>query len=669
MQKKSRIDELRELLTSANEAYYGLDEPILADSEYDELIRELRVLEGEENLEEENSPAVRIGSAKGSPFSPVRHRVPMLSLDNALDEEEFIDFNKKLKDLNASQHDFLIEYKFDGVAVELVYENGILIEGSTRGDGEVGEDITDNLLTIKSIPKALPKDHILAGFERIEVRGEVVIPIKAFELLNEERLKNNQAVFANPRNSASGSLRQLDPEITRSRPLDFFSYALYSDQPLPFATQKEILESLRHAGFIVNKYTLATDLEGVITEYRHRMEERDDLPFEVDGLVIKVNDLKQQTFLGLKSRSPRWAIAFKFPPQEVTTKLLDISFQVGRTGVITPVAELEPVRVGGVMVKRATLHNEDEVKRKGLKIGDFVLVRRQGDVIPAVIKCFPERRTGDEIDFQMLTRCPECSSLLEKEQEEDIQWRCVNASCPSKRIERLKHFVSKAALDIDNLGEKILELLIDNDLVATPADLFKLKKEMLVDLPRMGEKSAENIINAIQGSKNIPFNKFIYALGIRHVGVETAKSLAKFTNSISELEALNQEELSKIDDIGPKVSKVIYDYFQSEIEKNLRAELFSLGVNIIYPEKLKVSEDNGVFGKVFVLTGTLTSMSRDQAKEKIENLGGKVTGSVSKKTDYVLAGEEAGSKLKKAQELGVNVLGEQEFLELISFSV
>jgi len=663
---KSRIDELRELLTNANEAYYGLDEPILSDPEYDSLIRELRSLEKDEDLQDATSPSDSIGSAKRSPFSPVRHRVPMLSLDNALNEEEFVDFTKRLKELNPSQHDFLIEYKFDGVAVELVYENGIFVEGSTRGDGEIGEDITENLFTVKSIPKTLPKDHILSSFKRVEIRGEVVIPIRAFELLNEERLKNGQAVFANPRNSASGSLRQLDPEITKGRPLDFFAYALYADQMLPYVAQNDILEALKQAGFIVNQYTLASDLQAVIQEYRQRMQERENLPFEVDGLVIKVNSLNTQSLLGDKSRSPRWAIAFKFPPQEVTTKLLDISFQVGRTGVITPVAELEPIRVGGVIVKRATLHNEDEVKRKGLKIGDYVLIRRQGDVIPAVIKCFPDRRTGSEVDFQMLTKCPECDSVLEKEQEEDIQWRCINASCPSKRLERLKHFVSKGAFDIDNLGEKILELLIEHGLISNPADLFKLKKEMLVDLPRMGEKSAENIINAIQGSKKVPFNKFIYALGIRHVGVETAKSLAKYVGSISELENLDQEGLAGIDDIGPKVSKVIYDYFYSEIERKLREELFKLGVKIIYPERAVVSENSNVSGKVFVLTGTLATMSRDKAKEKIEELGGKVTGSVSKKTDYVVAGEEAGSKLKKAQELGVRVLGEGEFLEMLS---
>ncbi len=663
---ESRIDELRALLERANESYYGLDQPIFSDQEYDELIRELRSLEENFNFESQHSPSSKVGSAKRTPFSPVRHRVPMLSLDNALNEAEFIDFNRRLIDTYNAEYEFLVEYKFDGVAVELVYENGVFIEGSTRGDGEVGEDITDNLRTLNSIPMKLKEGSVLAKFPRIEVRGEVVIPIADFERLNEERLKAGQAVFANPRNSASGSLRQLDPEVTKSRHLKFFAYALYSDSKFTFNTQNDLLDALKSEGFIVNKHTLHNSVDEVLAEFRQRMEERENLPYEVDGLVVKVNSLSIQGILGEKARSPRWAIAFKFPPQEVTTKLLDITFQVGRTGAITPVAELEPIRVGGVVVKRATLHNEEEVKRKGLMIGDYVLVRRQGDVIPAVIQCFPDRRTGSEREFVMPVLCPECSSTLEKEQEVDIQWRCTNAACPSKRIERLKHFVSKGAFDIDNLGEKILELLIENNLLKTPADLFKLKVDHLVDLPRMGEKSATNIINAINGSKKIPFNKFLYALGIRHVGVETAKSLAKYANSLDTLTALSEKELSEIEDIGPKVSHTIFNYFKSEEESLMRGELFSLGVEILYLDKPVVALNSLVAGKTFVLTGTLPTMSRDQAKEKIEAAGGKVTGSVSKKTDFLVAGEEAGSKLQKAKELGVTILDEEGLINLLN---
>ncbi len=666
LKPEARIKELKQLLLRANESYYGQDDPTLSDSEYDTYMRELRALENEIGEADLHSPTVLVGSSKRSPFSAIRHRIPMLSLDNALDEEEFGDFNRRLNEQVLGPHNFLIEFKFDGIAVELVYEYGKFIEGSTRGDGEVGEDITDNLLTLNSIPKILPKEHFLSSIDRIEVRGEVIIPIDAFEKLNEERLTNGQAVFSNPRNSAAGSLRQLDPEITKTRPLEFFAYALYSKQELPFLTQLEILNSLREAGFIINETSLVYDMDGVLSDFSQKMQRRDSLPFEVDGLVVKVNSLKVQNQLGEKSKSPRWAIAFKFPPQEVVTKLLDISFQVGRTGVITPVAELEAVRVGGVVVRRATLHNEDEVRRKGLKIGDSVLIRRQGDVIPAVVKCFPDRRLGNERDFEMPIECPECGSLLEKEQEEDIQWRCVNISCPSKKLEQLKHFVSKGAFDIDNLGEKVLELLIESNLIEDASDLFRLSEDKILELPRMGEKSAANIVNAISGSKIIEFHKFIYALGIRHVGVETAKSLAKFSSSIVALEQLTLEELSEIDDIGPKVSKAIHSYFTSEVYKKIRTELFELGIELVYPASTSIPVDHVFNGKILVLTGTLSSLSRDEAKAKIEAVGGKVTNSVSKKTDFLVAGEDVGSKLKKAKDLGVSILLEEEFLRIIS---
>ncbi len=656
---KVRIHELKEIIKNADDAYYGLDQPIYSDQEYDSFVRELNQLE--------DSPLRKVGHAtKTSNLPNIKHREPMLSLDNALEEAEFADFYSKLEEkLGTEKVTLLSEYKFDGLAVEIVYRDSKIYQASTRGDGEVGEDVTANILTIKNIPKEIPKSSKLSHLKSFEVRGEIILPISSFRSLNELRLSRDEVVFANPRNAAAGSLRQLDASITASRPLEFYAYGLASSEKLELKTQKEILDLLSLAGFTVNEYTTLNNFTEATNDYQKRALLRQDLDFEIDGVVYKVNNLKDQTELGFKARSPRWAIAYKFPPQEVVTRLNSITIQLGRTGVLTPVAELEPVNLSGVVVRRATLHNEVEINRKDLRIGDQVLVRRQGDVIPAVIKSFPERRNGNEVKFIMPTHCPECNSILGKDNEEDIQIRCLNYSCPSKLIERLKHFVSKPAFNIDNLGMKILAQLVDEGIVKRPPDLFKLIKGQLSQIDRLGDKSEANILEAIEISKNVSFNRFIYALGIRHVGVQTAKALAKFLNDLEHLKNITKEELSSIPDIGDKVSETIINYFSDFNEIEMIDSLLSLGIQIEYEEKVS-SENKTLNGLKVCVTGTLPSLTRDEAVQLIEKNGGSFTNSVTKKTNFLLAGEEAGSKLYKAQELGIKVITEDEFRQMIN---
>lgn len=660
-QIENRINQLRKIINDANVDYYLNDSPKLTDEEYDKFFRELQNLEKEyPQFDSINSPTKTVGT-KPLKLGDVSHREPMLSLDNARNEKEFLDFNKRIiESLKEDAPEYLLEYKFDGLAIEIVYEDGELKVASTRGDGFIGEDVTENVRTIKNVPKYINKS-LLGKLPRVfEVRGEVILPIDDFTRLNEQRLINEESPFANPRNAAAGSLRQLDSSVTASRPLTFFAYGLNSTGNLNIKSQSELLNLLSKLGFQVEKHLVTSDLNEAISYFKECLEIRDNLPYEIDGLVVKLNSMIDQNKLGLKSRSPKWAIAFKFPSKEAVSKLIDITVQVGRTGVVTPVAELKPVKVGGVIVRRATLHNEALLKSKDLRIGDMVLIRREGDVIPAVISSFPERRTGDEIQFKMPENCPVCNELLIRVQEQDVQIRCPNRACPAQVLERIKHFVSRGAFNIDNLGEKIIIQLLEKEIISNPSDLFGLDIDTISKLERMGLKSATNVYNSIQDSKYITLNRFIYSLGIRHVGEQTAKLLAKHTRSLENLQKISKEELESISDIGPIVADSIYSYFKDEDEAKLRDRMFELGVFIEEDASDNIQAD--FQGLTFVLTGTLPSLSREEAKSIIESRGGKVSSSVSKKTNYVLAGEDAGSKLDKALSLGLKVITEKEFL-------
>ncbi len=659
-----RIDELCKILAKASEAYYVHDEPTISDAEYDKLFRELEELEKQNPLlVRPDSPTKKVGAPKLETFASVKHREPMLSLANAMDLEELKEFEERtIKFLKINKPlEYLVESKFDGVAVEIVYENSELVLASTRGDGITGENITDNVKTIKSIPhktnigKGLPVDF--------EVRGEIIILKEKFQSLNAQRIKEGDAPFANPRNAAAGSLRQLDSSVTAKRPLDIFVYSIASKEDLGVSSQSAAIKLIEKLGFPVQRDILVTNsLEKIATRFSELEKRRENLPYEIDGMVIKVNSFSEQEELGVRARTPRWAVALKFPPVEAFTKLLDITVQVGRTGALTPVAELEPVEVGGVVVRRATLHNEEEIERKDVRIGDTVVVRRQGDVIPAVVSVVTKKRTGKEKKFSMPKVCPECGSEVYRETKEDVALRCSNLHCPAKLIERLKHFVSRLAFDIDSLGEKLLQQLVDIDRVKNPADIFTLTVEELAKLERMAEKSATNVIEAIDKSRKVTLARFIYALGIRHVGERTAKTLAEAAGSYYALKAFSQEELEELSDIGSKVAETIVTFLENPEEQRIVELLFEKGVEP-YHERATVS-DEGVFaGEVVVLTGTLSTMSREAAKVKIESLGGKTTGSVSKSTTLVVAGEKAGSKLKKADELGIAVISEDEFLE------
>jgi DNA ligase (NAD+) len=595
----------------------------------------------------------------------------MLSLDNAMNAEELEAFDAKVKrflkkaEINSATGldaiEYTVEHKFDGVAVSLAYRNGVLERGLTRGDGSQGEDVTANVRTINSIPLQLRAE---AGEipAYLEVRGEVLFEKEGFEKLNADRIRNEEAPFANPRNAASGSLRQLDSGVTSKRPLAFFAYGWGAfEGELPCALQSEMLHWIAELGFRVSPFLKAvTGAKELLSSYQEATDERDGLPFEVDGLVVKVNSLELQAALGYRQRSPRWAIAAKFPAVEEHTKLLDITIQVGRTGALTPVAVLEPVQVGGVIVSRATLHNEDEIERKDLRIGDTVIVRRQGDVIPAVVAAVSALRSGKEKRFTFPKECPVCGAQAVRSEDEAVS-RCPNAGCSAKTEQRVMHYASRGAADIEGLGEKVVQLLFQHALISDIADLFSLKVEEVAELPRMGEQSGQNLIDAIEESKGLALGKFIFGLGIRHVGERTANLLAAHAGSLESFRALTEEELVDIPDIGSETAASVSAFLADEQEQALLDRLIEFGVNPTPPEKAQGS----VFeGKTFVLTGSLTSMTRGEAKKLIESLSGKVSSSVSKKTDYVVAGEKAGSKLEKATALGVAVLTEEEFGQL-----
>lgn len=659
----ARVKELRETIHRHNYLYYVMDAPEITDAEYDLLLRELIQLEKSfPELVTADSPTQRVGARPLDKFSQVTHRIPMLSLENAFTEGDIADFDARIKrELGMSAGADLVyvcEPKMDGVAVELVYENGEFAVGSTRGDGFVGEDITQNLKTIRSIPLRL---HTDTPPRRLEVRGEVYLSLAAFQKLNAERQEAGEAQFANPRNAAAGSLRQLDPRITARRPLAIFCYGPGEAAGVEFTSQSGFLASLPAWGIPVNRNTeTVTGVAGIVDYYRRIGEQRESLPFEIDGVVIKVDSFFLQRELGEKSRSPKWAIAWKFPPRQAVTRVNDIVVQVGRTGVLTPTALLEPVEVSGVTVGRATLHNWEEMERKDIRIGDTVVIERAGDVIPAVVKVVTDKRTGTERFLPVPPSCPECGSEIVRIAGE-VAVRCLGLGCPAQIRETIIHFASRNAMDIEGLGVKYIEQLLRLGLVRNVADLYYLTKDHFMQFERMGDKLAENLLAAIENSKHRPLGRFIFALGIRHVGEHTAKLLAGAFGSIENLERATEEELVSIREVGPQVAQSIRTFFSNEQNLQVIQRLLQGGVTPSVEQK----RVGGRFtGKTFVFTGALTRFTREEAKRIVEAEGGHAAGSVSKKTDYVVAGSDAGSKLEKARELGVKVLTEDEFLKM-----
>ncbi|MCL6621065.1 MAG: NAD-dependent DNA ligase LigA [Syntrophobacterales bacterium] len=665
---RARVQELREQIHYHNYRYYVLDEPVISDAEYDRLFRELEELEAAwPELVTPDSPTQRVGAQPLEKFETVPHRQPMLSLENAFSEGEAREFDARLKRFLRTQEefDYVVEPKMDGCAVELVYERGVFTVGSTRGDGYRGENVTQNLKTIRTIPLRLLETEEPAP-ELLEVRGEVYMNLEEFRKLNEQRLAKGEPPFANPRNAAAGSLRQLDPAVTASRPLYIYCYGIGEVVGRRFETHWEVLQTLKRWGLRVNPLTeRCRGIEAAIA-YHHRLEhQRHGLPYETDGVVIKVDSLALQERLGTKTRSPRWALAYKFAATQATTRVLAIEVNVGRTGAVTPMAIMEPVEVGGVTVSRATLHNEDEVKRKDVRVGDWVLVQRAGDVIPEVVMVIKERRTGQEVPFQMPSHCPVCGTPLVRPPGEAVT-RCPNPDCRGALRRAILHFASKTAMDIDGLGEKIIDQLMENGLVRSIPDLYRLTEADLIPLERFAEKSAANLVSAIQKSKAVPLPRFIYALGIRYVGEATAQLLAQHFESLERLAQASEEELLQIEGIGPQVARSIREFFRQEKNQRLLKELAALGVRPLPPEKPAAAP--GLAGKTFVFTGALQRFSREEAKALVTARGGKVSSSVSAKTDYVVAGADPGSKLAKAKELGVTVLDEAAFLEFLERS-
>ncbi|OCA82928.1 NAD-dependent DNA ligase LigA [Pseudobacillus wudalianchiensis] len=659
---EKRAQELHNLLNQYNYEYYVLDQPSVPDSEYDRLTQELLKIEEEfPELQTSESPTQRVGGQVLDAFKKVQHNVPMLSLANAFNEDDLRDFDRRVRQaLDENSYSYVCELKIDGLAVSLKYEDGLFVQGSTRGDGTVGEDISANLRTIRSIPLRLREPLTL------EVRGEAFMPKQSFIALNAIRDEKGEEPFANPRNAAAGSLRQLDPRIAASRNLDIFLYGVAEAEELGVSTHSESLEMLERLGFKTNnERKVCRTIDDVIQYVSGWADKRPKLSYEIDGIVIKVNSLAQQKELGTTAKSPRWAIAFKFPAEEVVTKLTGITLSVGRTGVVTPTALLQPVKVAGTTVQRATLHNEDLIREKDIKIGDFVVIKKAGDIIPEVVNVIAERRTGEEEEFHMPTHCPECNSELVR-LEGEVALRCINPQCPAQIREGMIHFVSRNAMNIDGLGEKVVAQLYRSGLVHDVSDLYSLTKEQLIQLERMGEKSADNLLKAIEASKDNSLEKLLFGLGIRHVGAKAAKTLAQQFETMEALAHADMEQLTAIHEIGGKMAEAIVTYFDQPEVDELITKLQTAGVNMTYkgPKLSAVEASDSFFaGKTVVLTGKLYELTRNEAKEKIEALGGKVAGSVSKNTDVVIAGEEAGSKLEKALQLGVEVWDEQRLLD------
>ncbi len=660
---KQRAEKLREQIRYHNHRYYVLDDPEVPDAEYDRLMQALQALEASHPaLVTADSPTQRVGAEPLASFSEVHHEVPMLSLDNAFSDEQLGDFDARVRKLlGVEDVEYAAEPKLDGLAISLLYEQGRLVRGATRGDGSSGEDVTSNVRTIHSIPlRLLGKDYP----QRLEVRGEVILSHAGFRTLNEQAQESGHKLFANPRNAAAGSLRQLDPKITAQRPLELYCYGIGLVEGGTLADRhSEILQQLRGWGLRVYAgIERVQGLGGCVDYYRRMEQQRDSLPFDIDGVVFKVDRLDQQQQLGFVARAPRWAIARKFPAQEELTRVLDIDVQVGRTGAITPVARLEPVSVGGVTVTNATLHNADEVRRKDVRSHDTVIVRRAGDVIPEIVSVILNRRPDDAREFVMPKKCPVCGSDIERVEGEAVA-RCTGGLyCPAQRKEAIKHFASRRAMDIEGLGDKLVEQLVDQELIADVADLYTLDEDALAGLERMGEKSAANLVAALEKSRQTTFDRFLYSLGIREVGDATARILAQEFGTLEALTNASAEDLETVHDIGPVVASHIVHFFEQKHNREVIDKLLQAGLR--WP-KVKQAAKLPLAGKTYVLTGTLASMTRDEAKQKLQTLGARVSGSVSKKTTAVVTGEKAGSKLAKAGKLGVKVLTEDGLQALL----
>lgn len=664
-QALKRIFELRDLIEYHNRRYYQLDDPEISDYEYDKLMRELADLEGRfPDIDRTASPTQRVGASPLEKFGTVTHLTPMLSLGNAFSEEEVSEFNERIKRLlgDKAEPDFVAEPKIDGVAVNLIYEKGVFLVGATRGDGFTGEDVTQNLRTIRALPLKMKSRSHDPIPDRIEIRGEVYLDKEAFRKLNERRSEQGESAFANPRNAAAGSLRQLDSRVTAKRPLDIFCYGVGSIEGKRFSTHWDILQALKNWAFPTNPHIRrAGDIQACMAYYRHIESIRGQLPYEIDGIVLKVNSLSLQDRLGTVSRSPRWAVAVKYAPTQATTVIEDIFVSVGRTGALTPVALMKPVQVGGVTVSRATLHNEDEIAKKDVRVGDTVIIQRAGDVIPEVVRVVEGKRTGKEKPFRMPDICPVCGSKVVR-LEGEAALRCIDLACPAQIRENITHFVSRSGMDIEGLGDKIVTQLLEAGLIHDPADLYSITKEQLLELERFADKSAENLIAAIARSKHPPLERFLFALGIRHAGEYVAKILAKKIGNVGKIESASQEELTAIEGIGPIIAESLFKFFHETHNLKVLRKLEQAGVQP-FVDKREATEVLG--GKTFVFTGGLKNFSREKAKEMVESLGGTAASSVSKKTDYVVAGEDPGSKYEKAKNLGVTILDEEGFLKLI----
>ncbi|MFQ5864526.1 MAG: NAD-dependent DNA ligase LigA [bacterium] len=658
-----KIEELREQLNYHNYRYYVLDDPEISDAEYDRLLRELQDLEKEfPDLITPDSPTQRVGAPPLEAFQTVSHTIPMLSLDNAFGDAEVREFDARVKRLLGSTEDveYVIEPKIDGVAVELVYDNGIFTVGSTRGDGYVGEDITQNLKTIKSIPLRLISREVPVP-DKLEVRGEVYYSTSGFVKLNKEREAKGEPTFANPRNAAAGTLRQLDSNVTAQRPLDIFVHSMGEIIGYRCASHFEALNAFKKWGFRINPYiALCQGIEAVIEQCAKIGEIRETLDYEIDGAVIKVNSLELQARVGMRTRSPRWAIALKFEAKQETTQILDILAQVGRTGALTPVAIMKPVKIAGVEISRATLHNQDEIDRKDVRVGDWVVVQRAGDVIPEVVKVITSKRSGKERKYHLPATCPVCGSHVVR-LEGEAAHRCQNLSCPAQLKEGIRHFASKGAMDIEGLGEKLIDQLVEKGLIRNVADLYSLTKEQFAGLERMADKSAQNIVDALEASKDVDLARFLYALGIRFVGEHVSRVLAQEFETLDNIKRASRERLLQIYEIGPQVAESVYQFFNEEQNLKTINRLLKSGVSIRLPQ---AHADEKFAGQTFVFTGALQHYSRDEAERLVESLGGRAASSVSRNTDYVVVGENPGSKAQKARELSITVLSEEEFRKM-----
>ncbi|MBS6256912.1 NAD-dependent DNA ligase LigA [Megasphaera massiliensis] len=657
-QEKARLLALRQKIDELSYQYYTLDKPTMSDYEYDMLYREL------ENIEKAHpewvtpdSPTQRVGSKISGGFEKYTHDRPMLSLGDVFNDNELREFDRRVRsDLGGEALEYVVELKIDGLAVNLIYENGQFVRGVTRGDGVVGEDITNNVRTIRTIPLRIDSTS-----PHIEIRGEVYMPVASFSALNEQRRNDELEPFANPRNAAAGSLRQLDPQITAQRKLAFFAYALGGNTGITIESQEELLQDLRQFRFQVNgEYRKFTDIEDVIAFIHSWDDRRDSLPYATDGMVVKVNSFAQQARLGNTVKIPRWAIAYKFPPEQAETKVLSISVSLGRTGVLTPAADLKPVRLAGTTVKRATLHNEDYIRDKDIRVGDTVIIQKAGEIIPEVVRSLPDKRTGSEVVFSMPHVCPACGSDVVR-REGEAAWRCVNPDCPAVIGEKIAHFVSRDAMNIDGLGDAIVQQLLSKELIHDVGDIYALNKEELVALEGFGEKSADNLLKAIEASKSVGLARVLFALGIRFVGAKAGRVLAESFGSVEALMAATADDLTAIDDIGPRIADSIVSYFSEEKSKALIEKLQGYGVDMTAEKKELIS--TSFDGEIVVLTGKLELFTRKEAEQAVEERGGKCTSSVTKKTTLVVVGAEPGSKYEKARQLGTPIISEAEFKE------